>query len=479
MPYGRAMRAYEQIYVNGQWVASGGNGTLSVTDSATEEVIATIPDGTAADVDAAVAAAKAAFPAWNALSKEARAEYLTKIVAGLGARADEIAEVIAKEVGMPLWLSKMIQVGLPTGNFAGAAQLLSSYEFEQQVGNSLVVREAIGVVGCITPWNYPLHQIALKVAPALAAGNTVVLKPSEVAPINAFILAEIIHEAGLPAGVFNLVTGVGPVVGEAIASHPDVDMVSFTGSTRAGKRVAEVASQTVKKVALELGGKSANVILPDADMTKAVSDGVGKCFLNSGQTCTALTRMLVPRERLAEVEQIAAATAAAVFQPGNPFEEGKMIGPLVSAAQRDRVRGFIQKGIEEGATLVTGGPEAPEGLEQGYYVRPTIFSGVTRDMTIAQEEIFGPVLSIMPYDTEEEAIEIANDTIYGLAGGVWAGDAERAKAVARRIRAGQVEVNGGRFNPAAPFGGYKQSGLGREAGTFGLEEFLEVKALQL
>ena len=479
MPYGRAMRAYEQIYVNGQWVASGGNGTLSVTDSATEEVIATIPDGTAADVDAAVAAAKAAFPAWNALSKEARAEYLTKIVAGLGARADEIAEVIAKDVGMPLWLSKMIQVGLPTGNFAGAAQLLSSYEFEQQVGNSLVVREAIGVVGCITPWNYPLHQIALKVAPALAAGNTVVLKPSEVAPINAFILAEIIHEAGLPAGVFNLVTGVGPVVGEAIASHPDVDMVSFTGSTRAGKRVAEVASQTVKKVALELGGKSANVILPDADMTKAVSDGVGKCFLNSGQTCTALTRMLVPRERLAEVEQIAAATAAAVFQPGNPFEEGKMIGPLVSAAQRDRVRGFIQKGIEEGATLVTGGPEAPEGLEQGYYVRPTIFSGVTRDMTIAQEEIFGPVLSIMPYDTEEEAIEIANDTIYGLAGGVWAGDAERAKAVARRIRAGQVEVNGGRFNPAAPFGGYKQSGLGREAGTFGLEEFLEVKALQL
>ncbi|MEN9646186.1 MAG: hypothetical protein RL238_2855 [Actinomycetota bacterium] len=473
------MRTYEQLYINGQWVPSTGTGTLSVHDSATEEVIATIPDGSTADVDAAVAAAKAAFPAWNALPKETRAEYLNKIVAGLGARADEIAEVIAKEVGMPLWLSKMIQVGLPTGNFAGAAQLLSTYEFEETVGNSLVVREAIGVVGCITPWNYPLHQIALKVAPAMAAGNTVVLKPSEVAPINAFILAEIIHEAGLPAGVFNLVTGVGPVVGEAIAVHPDVDMVSFTGSTRAGKRVAEVASQTVKKVALELGGKSANVILEDADFSKAIPDGVGKCFLNSGQTCTALTRMLVPRSRLAEAEAIAAGAAQMAFQPGNPFEEGKMVGPLVSAAQRDRVRGFIQKGIEEGATLITGGADAPEGLEQGYYVQPTIFSNVTRDMTIAQEEIFGPVLSIIPYDTEEEAIEIANDTIYGLAGGVWAGDADKATAVARRIRAGQVEVNGGRFNPAAPFGGYKQSGLGREAGKFGLEEFLEVKALQL
>jgi aldehyde dehydrogenase (NAD+) len=473
------MRAYEQLYINGQWVASAGSGTLSVTDSATEEVIATIPDGAPADVDAAVAAAKAAFPAWSALSKEERAAYLMKIHAGLEARTDEIAQIIAQEVGMPLWLSSMIQVGLPKGNFKGAADLLGTYEFEQQVGNSLVVREAIGVVGCITPWNYPLHQIALKVAPALAAGNTVVLKPSEVAPINAFILAEIVHEAGLPAGVFNLVTGVGPIVGEAISAHPDIDMVSFTGSTRAGKRVAEVAAQTVKKVALELGGKSANVILADADFGKAVSDGVGKCFLNSGQTCTALTRMLVPRERMAEAEQIAAATAAAAFQPGNPMEPGRFLGPLVSAAQRDRVQGFIQKGIDEGATLVTGGPGTPEGLPTGFYVQPTVFSGVTRDMTIAQEEIFGPVLSIIPYDTEEEAIEIANDTIYGLAGGVWGGDQDHAKAVARRIRAGQVEVNGGAFNPSAPFGGYKQSGLGREAGTFGLEEFLEVKALQL
>ncbi|MEY4231395.1 MAG: hypothetical protein RLZZ362_2244 [Actinomycetota bacterium] len=471
------MRAYDTIYVNGSWIPSQGEGSLEVTDSATEEVIATIPNGTAADVDAAVAAARAAFEGWSSLPKEERAAYLMKIHAGLEARTDEIAQTIAREVGMPLMLSNLIQAGLPKANFAIAAQLLGTYEFERQVGNSLVVREAIGVVGCITPWNYPLHQIALKVAPALAAGNTVVLKPSEVAPINAFILAEVIHEAGLPAGVFNLVTGVGPVVGEAIAAHAQVDMVSFTGSTRAGKRVAEVASQTVKKVSLELGGKSPNVILDDADFSKAIADGVGKCFLNSGQTCTALTRMIVPRSRLAEVEQ-AAAAAAAGFTPGNPFEKTSRLGPLVSAAQRDRVRGFIQTGIDEGATLVAGGPDAPAGLEQGYFVQPTVFSNVTRDMTIAREEIFGPVLSIIPYDTEDEAVDIANDTVYGLAGGVW-GEPDHAKQVARKIRAGQVEVNGGAFNVMAPFGGYKQSGLGREAGTFGLEEFLEVKSLQL
>ncbi|MFN6120336.1 MAG: aldehyde dehydrogenase family protein, partial [Actinomycetes bacterium] len=406
------MRAFENVYVNGKWVPSSGEGVLEVTNSATEEVIASVPNGSAADVDSAVAAAKAAFPGWSQLAREERAGYLMKIHAGLEARSDEIAQTIAQEVGMPLMLSNIIQAGLPKANFQIAAGLATGYEFEQQVCNSLVVREPIGVVGCITPWNYPLHQIALKVAPALAAGNTVVLKPSEVAPINAFILAEVIDEAGLPAGVFNLVTGVGPVVGEAIAAHADVDMVSFTGSTRAGKRVAEVASQTVKKVALELGGKSPNVILDDADFTKAVADGVGKCFLNSGQTCTALTRMLVPRTRLEEAEQIAAATAAA-FTPGNPFEKTTRLGPLVSAAQRDRVRGFIQTGIDEGATLLAGGTEAPEGLEQGYFVRPTVFSNVTRDMTIAREEIFGPVLSIMPYDSEEEAVEIANDTIYG------------------------------------------------------------------
>lgn len=472
------MHAYEKLYINGQWVPSSGTKSISVTDSSTEEVIATIPEGTAADVDAAVIAARAAFPAWSELPKEERAAYLTKIGAALEARTDQIADAITKEVGMPIFLSKMVQAGLPKANFAVAAQLLGTYQFEEQVGNSLVIREAIGVVGCITPWNYPLHQIALKVAPALAAGNTVVVKPSEVAPINAFILAEAIHEAGVPAGVFNLVTGVGPVVGEAIAGHPDIDMVSFTGSTRAGKRVAELASQTVKKVALELGGKSANVILDDADFDKAIADGVNKCFFNSGQTCTALTRMLVPRGRLAEAEKIATATAEG-FTPGNPFEPTTRLGPLISATQRERVRGFIQQGIDEGATLLTGGTAAPDGLDQGYFVQPTVFSDVTRNMTIAREEIFGPVLSIIPYDTEEEAIEIANDSIYGLAGGVWSGDPERAKRVARRIRAGQVEVNGGAFNVVAPFGGYKQSGVGREAGKFGLEEFLEVKSLQL
>ena len=472
------MHAYEQLYINGKWVPSKGTKSIEVTDASTEEVIASIPEGTAADVDAAVTAARAAFPAWSELPKEDRAAYLTKIGAALEARTDEIAEAITKELGMPIFLSKMVQVGLPKGNFAIAAQLLGSYEFEEKVGNSLVIREAIGVVGCITPWNYPLHQIALKVAPALAAGNTVVLKPSEVAPINAFILAEAIHEAGVPAGVFNLVTGVGPVVGEAIAGHPDVDMVSFTGSTRAGKRVGELASQTVKKVALELGGKSANVILDDADFEKAIADGVNKCFFNSGQTCTALTRMLVPRERLAEAEKIATVTAQG-YTPGNPFEPTTRLGPLISAVQRERVRGFIQKGIDEGATLLTGGTAAPDGLDTGYFVQPTVFSNVTRDMTIAREEIFGPVLSIIPYDSEEEAVEIANDSIYGLAGGVWSGDPERAQRVARRIRAGQVEVNGGSFNIMAPFGGYKQSGVGREAGTFGLEEFLEVKSLQL
>lgn len=475
------MITYDKIYINGAWVPSEGKGVLEVTNSATEEIIATIPDGTTGDVDKAVAAAKAAFEGWSALPSEKRAEYLMKIHAGLEARTQEIAEAVAREVGMPVNLSTMIQVGLPKGNFAITAGLLGSYQFEEEIGNSLVVREPFGVVGCISPWNYPLHQIALKVAPALAAGNTVVVKPSEVAPINAFILAEIVHDAGLPAGVFNLVTGVGPVVGEAIAAHPDVDMVSFTGSTRAGKRVAEVASQNVKKVSLELGGKSPNVILDDLDdegFTKAVTAGVGKCFSNSGQTCTALTRMLVPRTRLAQAEQIAGA-AAAKYTVGDPFDPSTRLGPLVSAVQRDRVRGFIQTGIDEGATLVTGGTATPEGLSAGFFVQPTIFSNVTPDMTIAREEIFGPVLSIIPYDTEEDAIRIANDTIYGLAAGVWSATTEHAKQVARRLKAGQVEVNGGSFNPAAPFGGYKQSGLGREAGKFGLEEFCEVKSMQL
>ncbi|MDQ1375177.1 MAG: aldehyde dehydrogenase [Actinomycetota bacterium] len=472
------MENRDKLYIDGAWVPSTGSGSIDVVNSATEDVIGTIPEGTADDVDKAAKAAKAAFPAWSQTSREERGKYLHRITEGLQARMGDIANLVAQEVGMPINLSMMIQAGLPTVTFGSMAQIVDEFPFEEQVGSSQIVREPVGVVGCITPWNYPLHQIAAKVAPALAAGCTVVLKPSEVAPLNAFILAEIIDEVGLPAGVFNLVTGVGPVVGEAIAAHPDVDMVSFTGSTRAGKRVSELASQTVKRVSLELGGKSPNIILDDANLEQAVTDGVGKAFLNSGQTCSALTRMLVPRSKLAEAEEIAGRVAE-TYTPGDPFDAATRLGPLVSDAQRTRVRNYIQKGIDEGAKLVTGGAEAPEGLDKGYYVRPTVFSEVTPGMTIEQEEIFGPVLSIIAYDTEAEAVEIANDTIYGLAGGVWSGDPERAKAVARQIRTGQVEINGGSFNPMAPFGGYKQSGHGRELGKFGLEEFLEVKALQL
>jgi len=468
----------DKLYIDGAWVPSNGTKTIDVINSTTEEVMGRIPEGTPEDVDKAVAAAKAAFGAWSKTSVEERGKYLQRITEGLQARMGEIADVVSKEVGMPLNLSNMVQAGLPLMTFGSMQQVLSTFEFEETIGNSLIVKEPVGVVAAITPWNYPLHQIALKVAPALAAGNTVVLKPSEVAPLNAFILAEVIHEVGLPAGVFNLVTGVGPVVGERMAEHPDVDMISFTGSTRAGKRVSEVASQTIKRVALELGGKSPNIILEDADLSKAVPAGVGAAFLNSGQTCTALTRMIVPRSKLAEVEQLAAQTAE-TFTPGDPFEPASRLGPLVSAAQQQRVRDYINKGVEEGAKLLVGGPEQPEGLEKGYFVKPTVFSEVSNDMTIAQEEIFGPVLSIIPYDTEEEAVQIANDTIYGLAGAVWAGDPEKAKAVARQVRTGMIDVNGGGFNPLAPFGGFKQSGRGREAGKYGLEEFLEIKSMQL
>jgi aldehyde dehydrogenase (NAD+) len=471
------MEVRDKLYIGGAWVPSTGSDTLDVINSTTEEVIGTIPEGTPEDVDRAARAAADAFPVWAATSKDERAKALARIQESLTARTPEIATLISQEVGMPFTLSNLIQVGLPVMSFATASQLATEFPFEEELGSSLIVREPVGVVGAITPWNYPLHQIAAKVAPALAAGCTVVLKPSEVAPLNAFILAEIIDEIGLPPGVFNLVTGVGPVVGEAIASHPLIDMVSFTGSTRAGRRVMQLASESVKRVALELGGKSPNVILEDADLSTAVPAGVAACYLNSGQTCSALTRMLVPRSRLAEAEALAVETAQ-TYKPGDPFDAETRLGPLVSATQLERVRGYITKGIEEGATLLTGGAEPPEGLNKGYFVQPTVFSNVTRDMTIAQEEIFGPVLSIIPYDTEDEAVEIANDSVYGLAGGVWAGDKAHAEAVARKLRTGQVEVNGGGFNPLAPFGGYKQSGIGRELGKFGLEEYLEVKALQ-
>ena len=468
----------DKLFIGGKWVESAGPKMIDVVNPTTEEVFGRVPDGTTEDVDKAVAAATAAFETWSQTTKEERAKYLQAIAGQLATRQEDIATTISSEVGMPLKLSRLIQAGLPLMTFSSMPAILASTEFEEQVGNSLVVREPVGVVGCITPWNYPLHQIAAKVAPALAAGCTVVLKPSAVAPLNAFILAEAIEAAGLPAGVFNLVTGRGSVVGEAIVSHEDVDMISFTGSTRAGKRVGELASQDIKRVALELGGKSPNVILDDADLERAVTDGIAKCYMNSGQTCSALTRMLVPRARLAEAEAIAA-RAAETFIVGDPFSEEARLGPLVSETQLENVRGYIKKGVEEGAKLVTGGAEPPEGTSSGYYVRPTVFSEVTSDMSIAQEEIFGPVLSIIPYDDEEDAVRIANDTIYGLAGGVWSGDVERAKRVARRIRTGQVEINGGAFNATAPFGGYKHSGHGRELGKFGLEEFLETKSLQL
>ncbi len=470
------IKTHDKLFINGQWVKSTGTGTIDVINSTTEEVMGRIPEGTAEDVNAAVAAAKAAFESWSTTSVEERRRYLQLIADKLGAKKDEIAALVAAEVGMPLAMATAVQAGMPAMVMGSYAELLGSFQFEETIGKALVVKEPIGVVGCITPWNFPLHQVVCKVGPALAAGCTVVLKPSEVAPLTAFVLAEIIAEIGLPAGVFNLVTGYGPVVGEAIAAHSDVDMVSFTGSTRAGKRVSELAAQTVKKVSLELGGKSANVILDDADFEKAVKSGVGACYFNSGQTCSALTRMLIPRSRYDEAITIAKKTAEG-FTVGDPLGGAAKLGPLVSATQRERVVGYIKKGIEEGATLVCGGPEMPEGLTTGYFVRPTVFANVNNKMTIAQEEIFGPVLSIIPYEDEDDAVRIANDTIYGLAGGVWSGDAERAKRVARRLRTGQVEINGGRFNPMAPFGGYKQSGNGRELGKYGLEEFLEIKAM--
>src|SRR2546425_12701995 len=462
------MLVRDKFFIGGQWVAPSAKETSAVHNAGTGEVMGRVPAGTEKDIAAAVAAARAAFETWHDLPAGTRAEYLEKISAALKARADELARTIAQEVGMPLKLAGRIQAGLPIANFANFAKLLREFQFENRVGNSLVVREPVGVVGAITPWNYPLHQITLKVAPALAAGCTVVLKPSEVAPFNAFILAEAAESAGLPKGVLNVVTGYGPAAGEALVKHPGVDMISFTGSTRAGKRISELAAQGVKRVALELGGKSASVILDDADLPTAVKSTVNGCYLNSGQTCTALTRMLVPEKLYPEAARLAAEVAKG-FTVGDPLGESTKLGPLSSQAQLERVRTYIKKGMAEGAELVAGGAEPPEGVPQGgYYVRPTVFGKVKNSMTIAQEEIFGPVLAIIPYQDEEEAVRIANDSVYGLAGAVWSKDEARAQRVARRMRAGQIDINGGAFNMNAPLRGLQQSRHGRQGGGYRL-----------
>ncbi|MGW2048148.1 aldehyde dehydrogenase family protein [Streptomyces sp. NPDC001858] len=461
------MKAHDGIYLDGAWRPAAGQAVIEVVDPVDEQVIGRVPAGDAVDVDAAVRAARAALPGWAATPPAERAARLAALRDVLAARKEEIAETVTAELGSPPAFSQAVHAAVPIAVAGSYAELAATHSFEERVGNSTVFHEPIGVVGAITPWNYPLHQIVAKVAPALAAGCTVVLKPAEDTPLVAQLFAEAVHAAGVPAGVFNLVTGLGPVAGRALAEHPDVDLVSFTGSTAVGKQIAATAGAAVKKVALELGGKSANVILPGADLARAVNVGVANVMSNSGQTCSAWTRMLVHRDRYEEAVALAAAAAA---------KYGERIGPVVSAAQQARVRGYIEKGVAEGARLVAGGPEAPR--TPGYFVSPTVFADVTPDMTVAQEEIFGPVLTVLRYEDEDDALRIANGTVYGLAGAVWAGDEATAVAFARRMDTGQVDINGGRFNPLAPFGGYKQSGVGRELGAHGLAEYLQTKSLQ-
>ncbi|WP_329140608.1 aldehyde dehydrogenase family protein [Streptomyces sp. NBC_01476] len=463
--------ARDAQYIGGKWRPAAADARIDVVAPATGQVIGRVPAGDARDVDAAVRAARAALPGWAATAPAERAARLAAARDLMAAGRAEIAATVSAELGAPPAFATAVHADLPIRVMGSFATLAAEYAFEEKIGNSRVFQEPVGVVGAITPWNYPLHQIVAKAAPALAVGCTVVLKPAEDTPLVAQWLAAVLDEAGLPAGVFNLVTGLGPVAGQALAEHPEVDLVSFTGSTAVGRRIGAVAGGAVKRVALELGGKSANVILPGADLARAVNVGVANVFANSGQTCSAWTRMLVDAARYEEAVELAAAAAA-------KYVPGERLGPVVSAKQRERVRGYIRRGVEEGARIVAGGPEAPEGMTAGYYVRPTVFADVRPEMAIAQEEIFGPVVVLIRYEDEEDALRIANGTVYGLAGAVWGADEESAVAFARRMETGQVDINGGRFNPLAPFGGYKQSGVGRELGAHGLAEYLQTKSLQ-
>ena len=470
------MQEHLKFYINGEWVDPVKSNPLEVINPATEEPFATISMGSTADVDKAVAAAKAAFGSFSRTTPAERAELIGNILAEYKKRYDDIAQTISTEMGAPIWLSKAAQAATGQAHFATVLEILKNYAWEERKGSYVLRREPVGVCGLITPWNWPINQISCKVAPALAAGCTMVLKPSEVAPVNAILLAEVLDAAGVPAGVFNLVNGDGPTVGEAMSSHPDIHMMSFTGSTRAGVAVAKASADSVKRVAQELGGKSANIVLEDADLAAAVAGGVSGVMTNSGQSCNAPTRMLVPAAKHEEALQVAKEAAEKV-KVGDPLTEGTTIGPVVSQVQFDKIQKLIQKGIDEGATLVTGGAGRPDGLNQGYYVKPTVFGNVSNDMTIAREEIFGPVLSILPYESEEQAVEIANDTPYGLSGYVQSGSVDHAMDVAAQIRSGNVHVNGSGPDFGAPFGGYKQSGNGREWGELGFEEFLETKAV--
>jgi len=470
------MKECLEFYINGEWVKPAVAKTLDVINPATEEVIGRISLGSAADVDKAVAAARAAFETYSRTTREERIALLERIIAVYMSKMGELAETISQEMGAPMSLANAAQAPAGLAHFMQTLEVLKSYNFVENKGSTKIVHEPVGVCGLITPWNWPINQICCKVAPALAAGCTMVLKPTEIAPLNAIVFAQIMHEAGVPAGVFNLVNGDGPTVGAAMSAHPGIDMMSFTGSTRAGIQVAKAGADTVKRVAQELGGKSANIILDDADLKRAVEGGVRACFTNSGQSCNAPTRMLVPRSRHAEAITVAKATAESV-KVGDPATEGAHIGPVVSQAQFDKIQRLIETGIREGAELVAGGPGRPAGLEKGYFVRPTVFANVRNDMTIAREEIFGPVLCILPYEDEEDAIRIANDTVYGLSGYVSSGDTQHALRVASRLRTGNVHINGAGPDFGAPFGGYKQSGNGREWGEYGFEDFLEVKAI--